>query len=232
MNWHERYLHQAAWTSELRDHIFRGCKLGEARRVLEVGCGTGAVLKDLPTVGPELHGLDLSLGSLLECHRNTPAARLTRGDARRLPFADAAFEITFCHYLLLWIREPVPALLEMKRVTASSGYVIAFAEPDYQHRKDQPAELEWLGRQQNAALVRQGAALQRGAELAGLFRQAGIRVVESGTLRSQPSLGEAIEDWASEWQVLEDDLAGAVSPQDLARVKEADRQALALGRHR
>ena len=232
MNWHERYARQAGWTRELRDYLLRRCGFPAARRVLEVGCGTGAVLQDLPGGRPALYGLDLSASNLRLCRQNAPAAQLARGDARRLPYADGAFEITFCHFLLLWIPDPIRALREMKRVTASSGYVIAFAEPDYGARQDEPSELEWLGQRQNEALERQGAGLRRGAELAGLFQAAGIPLAESGKIRSPRPRSRHEADWESEWQVLEDDLAGAISPADLERIKEVDRQARLAGRHR
>ncbi len=186
MNWHERYVLQAGWTHSLREYVFNRCRLPSGRRVLEVGCGTGAVLADLPTRGPEIHGLDLALSSLQTCREHAPVAQLVCGEARSLPYRNGAFDITFCHFLLLWIPNPLQALLEMKRVTASSGYVIAFAEPDYDGRQDAPAELEWLGQRQNEALRRQGAALHRGAELAGLFQQAGIPLLESLAERARP----------------------------------------------
>ena len=59
MDWHARYLRQAAWTRDLRA---RTCSGGPgwtpAAGVLEVGCGTGAILADLPAWA-SLHGLDL-----------------------------------------------------------------------------------------------------------------------------------------------------------------------------
>jgi ubiquinone/menaquinone biosynthesis C-methylase UbiE len=231
MNWHGRYLQQAGWTRNLRDYVFQRCNLARARRVLEVGCGTGAVLKDLPADGPQLHGLDVSVPSLRICQQHLPSARLACGDARALPYPDGSCDITFCHYLLLWIPDPVHALLEMKRVTAPGGYVVAFAEPDYGAREDQPAELAWLGQRQNEALARQGANIRSGSELAGLFEQAGIPLTETAKIRS-PRVGTASDaDWENEWQVLETDLRGDVSPEDLAAIKDADRRARALGRH-
>jgi SAM-dependent methyltransferase len=171
------------------------------------------------------------MASLAACHERVPGALLTRGDVRSLPYSDGAFNITFCHYLLLWVSDPVRALREMKRVTASLGYVIACAEPDYEAREDEPAALEWLGQQQNQALQKQGAALHRGAELAGLFQQAGIVPIEAGRMRSQGMRVQSEAEWESEWRVLESDLAGAVSREELERIKEVDRRAKGLGHH-
>jgi hypothetical protein len=120
----------------------------------------------------------------------------------------------------------------MKRVTSPSGYVIAFAEPDYGTRDDRPADLQWLGQRQNEALQQQGAALRRGAELADIFRTAGIRILETGLIRPPDLRTPTGEEWESEWSVLEADLAEAVPSKDLRRIKEVDRRARMLGEHR
>jgi ubiquinone/menaquinone biosynthesis C-methylase UbiE len=228
MNWHDRYTRQAAWTRQLRDYLFARSALPEARRVLEVGCGTGAVLADLNAARPELHGADIAFPSLLECRSRIPAALLSCADAHSLPYGDGSFDVVFCHFLLLWLSEPLHAIRELKRVTAPSGYVIAFAEPDYGARQDQPVELQWLGQRQNESLQKQGAALRRGAELADLFHRAGIRILETGPIRreNQPVTDE---EWESEWSVLEEDLTGATSSEDLLRIKNVDRQARMQG---
>lgn len=93
----------------------------------------GCDLSDLATPAV-IHGLDLESDRLIEAHRHVPAAALTCGDALVLPYPSGIFDITFCHFLLLWVRDPLLALLEMKRVTRSGGAVLALAEPDYELR--------------------------------------------------------------------------------------------------
>ncbi len=229
MDWHDRYLRQANWTRTLRSYLFERSGLENAHRVLEVGCGTGAVLSDLPEAKALIYGLELDRVTIGQCREHASAALLTSGDALALPFPCGSFDITFCHFLLLWLREPLWALQEMKRVTASSGYVLAFAEPDYGARLDRPAELAWLGQRQNQALERQGAALRRGAELADLFHKAGIHILETGAIHPPEARSLTNQDWESEWQVLQADLAGDISAKDLERLRELDRKAMLLG---
>lgn len=228
MDWHERFLQQASWTRELRRYVLERCNLRGAKRVLEVGCGTGAVICDLAS-HDQIHGLDIAYASLLECTRNAPTATLTCADARDLPYASGAFDIVLCHYLLLWIPEPLRVLREMRRVTIPSGYVAALAEPDYLTRVDEPASLAWLGLQQNEALRNQGADLHRGAELADLFFRAGIRIVECGQIVRGDEEKRSAAEWKGEWRVLEADLAGSVAPAELERLRVIDQEARARG---
>lgn len=233
MNWHTRYTQQAKWTRDLRAYLFNKAKLDDkakldgANRALEVGCGTGAILSELPPRVP-LHGLDLDPAALAECRIHAPAASLIQGNTLSLPYPGASFEIVYCHFVLLWVRDPLQALLEMKRVTKSGGHIIAFAEPDYSHRIDKPDELIQLGKWQTESLIKQGADPSLGGRLAELFFQAGIKINETGTILSGES-DASPEEWEIEWAVIESDLAGSVSGEDIQKMKALDRQARARG---
>jgi SAM-dependent methyltransferase len=228
MDWHSRFLQQAAWTHDLRVYLFERAGLTRARRVLEVGCGTGAVLSDLTTPAT-VHGLDLQPVRLAEARAHVPAAALVCGDALALPYPSRVFDITFCHFLLLWVRDPKLALREMKRVTRPGGAVLALAEPDYNSRVDKPDELAQLGRWQAESLRRQGADPGLGSRLAALFRQAGIRPIETGTLHASGERLPAPGQRDLEWELLEADLAGLVTAQEIRRMKLMDEQAWERG---
>jgi SAM-dependent methyltransferase len=227
MNWHERFLQQAAWTRELRHYLFARAGLADASRILEVGCGTGAVLADIAVAS--LHGLDLAIGSLEEARLHAPAAHLTRGDALALPYQTGVFDITCCHFLLLWVSDPLQALSEMKRATRPGGYVLALAEPDYTARIDKPVELAVLGSWQTEALRKQGADPGLGARLADLFFRAGLRILETGTLQGRDGASLSSEEQAREWDVLEADLAGRVPQPEIEKMKRIDQQAWSRG---
>lgn len=227
MNWHARYTQQAGWTRALRDYLFQRTGLETAGRALEVGCGTGAILGEIRTKA--LHGLDLQPASLIEAQIHAPAASLTCADVLSLPFPVASFDITFCHFLLLWVSDPHRALVEMRRVTRPGGHVLALAEPDYSARVDEPAELALLGSWQVESLHRQGADPSLGGRLAELFYQAGIELVETGAIESRGKDALPSAEWELEWAVLESDLAGFVPVGKIQRLKKLDAQARALG---
>lgn len=230
MNWHQRYTQQAAWTRDLRAYLLAKAGLANTQRVLEVGCGTGAILHELVTPA-SLHGLDIDPAALKECQAHATGAALVQGNALSLPYPDASFEIVYCHFLLLWARDPLQALLEMKRVTRPKGHILAFAEPDYSQRIDQPNELIPLGTWQTESLKRQGADPGFGARLAESFFQAGIKINETGTIQGVEKEASPAE-WEIEWAVIESDLAGIVPDADIQNMKLLDRQARSDGKRR
>jgi len=217
MNWHARYLQQAAWTHNLRDYIFEQVGLAAASRVLEVGCGTGAILCGMETPAA-LHGLDLDPDALSQCRIHTPAASLICGDAHTLPYPEKSFDIVFCHFLLLWAYDPLQVVREMARV---GRVVIALAEPDYGHRVDEPAELRKVGEWQTKSLLRRGANPLYGSLLAETFFQAGIQIVETGPIQTS-EMKRSDEEWENEWAVIQSDLKDEISLEDLQKLKVLD----------
>ncbi len=228
IDWHARFRQQAGWTRALRAYLYRRAGMAQATRVLEAGCGTGAVLSDLATRAT-VYGLDLDGSRLAQAHLHADRAVLTCGNALRLPYASGSFDITFCHFLLLWVPDPLQALREMRRVTRPGGSVLAMAEPDYDKRVDKPRTLIPLGRWQTESLRRQGADPGVGARLAELFEQAGIPLVEAGRLGETGAARPTPEERDLEWAVLESDLKGIVQPAELRRLKNLDEQAWKKG---
>jgi len=228
MDWHRRYLQQAAWTRDLRLYLFEHAGLKKALRVLEIGCGTGAVLADLDTPA-SIFGLDVDFLRLDGAKSHVPAAVLTCGNALGLPYSPGVFDLTFCHFLLLWVGDPLQALREMKRVTRPGGSVLALAEPDYNSRLDEPQTLAPLGCWQAESLQRQGADTGLGARLAALFNEAGIQLIETGPLTMGGEHPPSTAERDLEWEVLESDLEGRVPARDILRLKRMDERAWEKG---
>jgi ubiquinone/menaquinone biosynthesis C-methylase UbiE len=151
-----------------------------------------------------------------------------QGNALALPFPDRNFDIVYCHFLLLWVSDPLLALQEMKRVTKPGAPVLAFAEPDYSVRQDEPRELAPLGHWQLESLKRQGADPTLGARLADLFSRAELRLVETGPMQSEAN-DLSPEEWESEWEVIESDLIGFIPADTIHSMRVLDRQARERG---
>jgi len=231
-DWHNRFRQQAQWTVSLQRYIFERAGLSGAGKVLDVGCGTGALIPEVLAHGAaEVVGLDIDREFLTAARRLSPQAGYIQGDAHRMPLKDGQFDLAFCHFLLLWVEDPLQVLMEMRRVTKRGGVLAALAEPDYLGRVDYPQPLAELGRLQTQSLRRQGADPETGRKLRSLFSEAGLREVESGILGAQWNASPPPEELERERQVLRHDLAQleGVPPERVDSLLETDRTAWQRG---
>ena len=94
------------------------------RRVADIGCGTGEVLRELATAWPDsdLVGVDFAASRLATAAAAAPPATLVDADlGAALPFADAAFDAIFCTEVLEHLKDPVCCLREIRRVLTPDG---------------------------------------------------------------------------------------------------------------
>lgn len=91
-----------------------------ADSVLEIGCGTAHFTRWLSEQRLAAVGLDLSADMLAQARDGRP---LVRGNARRLPFADGAFDLAAMITTLEFLEQPFETLVEAWRV-ARRGVVM------------------------------------------------------------------------------------------------------------
>ena len=105
--------------TELADRVRRllGPFAG-SERVLDSGCGTGALAFALAPIVGEVVGVD-SRPEYLEAARELAPENVTlaEGDAMALPFEYGAFDIAGCVRVLHHVRRPELAVSELARVT-------------------------------------------------------------------------------------------------------------------
>jgi len=152
-------------------------------------------------------GIDINGEYLSYAKQHLSEPGLIQADAHSLPIAEHSFDLSFCHFLLLWVSKPEQVLKEMARVTRRGGIVLALAEPDHGSRIDFPAELSILGKWQMGSLHQQGANPCLGRQLRALFSNSGLVDVEAGVLGGEWSSKFAAGDFESEWDTLRSDLA-------------------------
>ena len=96
-------------------------------RLLDIGCGTGALLHRLAAVHPvsRLAGVD-PVPEMLEAARDklSPAIELRQGWAEQLPFADSQFDIVVSCSMFHYIDRPSDALGEIQRVLRPGGQLV------------------------------------------------------------------------------------------------------------
>ncbi|MFZ5889708.1 MAG: class I SAM-dependent methyltransferase [Myxococcota bacterium] len=110
---------------ELLDSLEAGFveRYGRGRDVLEVGCGTGLVLRRIQRFARSAKGVDLSPGMLARARER--GLDVIEGSATSLPFPDNSFDVTCSFKVLAHVRDIETALAEMARVTRPGGHVIA-----------------------------------------------------------------------------------------------------------
>jgi ubiquinone/menaquinone biosynthesis C-methylase UbiE len=232
--WHQRFNIQAGWTKNLRSYLLTKAGIQAAKNVLDVGCGTGALENDTGALFEgHLFGIDFNLKFLStakswEDHQ-AKKAFYSQANATHLPYPEGCFDLSFCHFLLLWLDDPSDALKEMVRVTRAGGKVLALAEPDYGGRIDFPTQFVKLGQMQMDALLRQGAHPRIGRELAALFHRAGLKQVETGILGAFWSEEFDEDGFISEWEMLEYDLSGRLSKAEMEDLRDKDRITRSFG---
>ena len=104
-------------------------RLPEApRRVMDLGCGTARLTRDLTLRHPRsaVIGLDFSEGMLVAARRRLGAEcpPLVRGDAYQLPFAAGSLDLVTSSIAYHWLRDAGAALREVRRVLAPGGHLV------------------------------------------------------------------------------------------------------------
>ncbi|GAB4506413.1 MAG: hypothetical protein Kow00123_05510 [Anaerolineales bacterium] len=223
--WAEHFRRQAEWTRGARNYLYRRADLLRARRVLDVGCGTGVITEEMVArTRGRVVGLDINPDFLRLREGN--GASYVLGDALRLPFAGGAFDVVVGHFVLMWLRDPRQGMAEMVRVTRAGGWVLLCAEPDYGARLDYPdlPHAAW----HIEALRREGADPFMGRKLRALCAEQGLDA-EVGCL-SAPWTGEAIRDSLDgEWATLSRITREFVSEDERRAVRAREEAAIARG---
>ena len=94
-------------------------------KILDAGCGTGAMLSHLRHYG-EVVGVDVSSEAIrLATTRGVEGCRLVQGSLTDLPFDDATFELITSFDVISHIAEHGSAFSELSRVLKRSGRLVA-----------------------------------------------------------------------------------------------------------
>jgi len=184
------------YSSQLSHQLADLAEVVAGQRVLDVGCGPGALTAELVRrVGAEaVSAVDPSESFIAVLRERFPAVEVERGSAEALPFPDRTFDGALAQLVVHFMTDPVGGLTEMKRVTRPGGVVAAcvwsftdgrgplgpFWEAAHQLAPDLVDESDLPG-------VRQG-------HLAELFRKAGLREVEEITVTATIEHA-SVEDW-------------------------------------
>jgi len=215
---------RAAEQIEMRAAYLDLLDIAPGERVLDVGCGSGAVLRDLARrVAPagQAVGVDPSpamlqiAGELARDAGLNELIDLRQGDARALPFGDGEFDAVLAVTALSHVPDGERAVPELLRVARPGGRVAVFdgdadamiiSHPDraltrriVAARSDHTFANSWLARR-----------------LPGLFREAGLRDVQ---LRAFTPFDHDLDSWSGNQAA-----RGAAIAVEVGAISEDERQ--------
>ncbi len=112
--------------------LVRLAKIRPEARVLEVGCGSGELLRRLAAQARLAVGVDLSEEGLQLARARIPDASCTllvRAGATDLPFEAASFDAVVAQHLLEHLPDPIEGIREWRRVLRPGG-LLALVTPN------------------------------------------------------------------------------------------------------
>lgn len=177
--------------------------------ILDTGCGVGAIALDLAaTVKPRrIVGIDVDANQVDAARRSAEERDLDNAEfsvasAYDLPFPDASFDVVYANTVFLYLREPVEALNEMRRVLRSGG-IVAVSDDDISTIVFSPdlPELQ-LGKELfMQAVAHEGGDTTYSRHLRGLMLDAGFARTEGFALTPETYGDDVSTRWIAEFAV-------------------------------
>jgi len=172
------------------------CGVRPGQRVLDVGCGPGALTAELVRrLGPDaVTAIDPSPPFVEATAARFPRVDVRTGAAEDLPFAEATFDATLAQLVVHFMADPVQGLREMGRVTRPGGTVGACV---WDHGGGQgPLSVFWAAVHDLAPEAADEADLAgtHEGQLVELARTAGLVSAEPGMVSVTVSF-PTFDDW-------------------------------------
>jgi ubiquinone/menaquinone biosynthesis C-methylase UbiE len=174
----------------------------EGQRVLDVGCGPGALVSKLAEiVGAEsVAGLDPSEPFVQAARARVPGARILVGSAESIPFADGEFDAMLSQLVVNFLADPDQGLREMSRVTRPGGTVAGcvwdYGEGMTMLRAFWEAAAALDPERATPLMESHTMRFSRPEELGGLWENAGLTEVEVSPIVAEAAYDDFDDLWA------------------------------------
>ena len=206
------------YSAPLAPELVDFAAIGAGQRVLDVGCGPGALTSELVRrLGPSaVAAVDPSEPFVAAAQERHPGVRVQRAVAEALPFEDDAFDAALAQLVVHFMADPVAGLREMGRVTRSGGVVAACV---WDHAGGRgPLSVFWKAARELDPGVDDESQLAgaRAHHLEQLFRAAGLEEIEEIALTVRV-LHPSFEEWWEPYTLGVGPAGGFVEGLDVAR---------------
>ncbi|MFC4786462.1 class I SAM-dependent methyltransferase [Nocardioides sp. MAHUQ-72] len=203
------------------------------QRVLDVGCGPGALTAVLAErVGHDaVSAIDPSPSFVAAVRARLPGVDVRQGTAEELPYDDGTFDVTLAQLVVHFMRDPVAGLREMRRVTGTGGVVAACV---WDHAGGRgPLSPFWSVVNELRAGVRDesGLAGSRAGQLEELAAVAGLHAVEPRELTVTVHYAD-FEEWWEPYTLgvgPAGDFVSGLDPAERETIRAACEQRLSAG---
>lgn len=105
--------------------IISAAAISDCDDVLDIGCGTGALTREIVGRAATITGIDLSESMLSVARQLCPTATFQQGSADDLPFGPSSFDAVVSAFMLMFVSDPKRAIGEMQRILRPGGRVVA-----------------------------------------------------------------------------------------------------------
>ncbi|MFX1589385.1 MAG: class I SAM-dependent methyltransferase [Promethearchaeota archaeon] len=136
MKWEFEFDEKLKWTAELRNNLYIKSNLAQKRNLLEIGCVTGELLKEIGVMYDlKLYGIDNDAVKIeyakVNLEKNMINAKLMVMDISNNSFENKMFDVIISYFTFLWIKDLKKAISEIHRILTKDGILLILGEPDF-----------------------------------------------------------------------------------------------------
>ena len=184
------------YSTQLAPQLADFAEIQAGQRVLDVGCGPGALTGELVRrLGADaVSAIEPSETFAAAARDRFPDVGVLHAAAEHIPFEDAVFDAALAQLVVHFMADPVGGLREMKRVTSAGGVVAACV---WDHADRSPLSAFWQAARELDPDVQDESDLAgvRPGHLRELFEAAGLTSVRETTATASLQFATFDEWW-------------------------------------